>query len=309
MRYAILLLLTLLASLTFNHAQADPPRAELNCSDGGLAAHPNFTQVSPGRAEYIFSGACIAHDGRSFAYRVGGTWTPSETNPANANASETWRIDMLSGPSRSFDVIMGAHCTADPWLNNAQCARLGDNVPIELRALWPGLVGSTFPRSRYGIREDQRVSLRAEYARANTKWQSVPPATERIQIRERHVGTAGVRQAGGVNQTIGKVALNPQPLPPGPDAEITQPAQSGAFNPAANENKRALNPQPLPPGPDSGRMQRVQGAQADRGAETGIIIVSGNPAPQLGLPAAKKKLNPAADAMAPERAAETSPQH
>lgn len=311
MRYAILLLLTLLAGLTFNHAQADPPRAELNCSDGGLAAHPEFTQVSPGRAEYSFSGACIAHDGRSFAYRAGGTWTPSETNPANANASETYRIDMLSGPSRSFDVIMGAHCTADPWLNDAQCTRIGDNVPVEVRALWPGLVGSTFPRSRYGIREDQRVPLRAEYARANTQWRRIPRATDRIRIRDGGIGTIEARQAGGIDQTVDEVALNPQPLPPGPDSDRTQPARSGAYNPATYGNERALNPQPLPPGPDSNRALHVQAIpdRADRGAEAGTIIVSGKPVSQLGSPAKKKKLHPAADAMAAERAVETSPEH
>ncbi len=313
MRYAILLSVTLLASLTFNHAQADPPRAELNCSNGGLAARPKFTQVSPGRAEYSFSGACVADDGRSFAYRAGGTWTPSEINPANANASETYRIDMLSGPSRSFEVIMGAHCTADPWLNDAHCTRIGDNVPLDVRALWPGLVDSTFPRSRFGIGEDQRVSLRTEYARANTQWQRVPPATERIQIRHGAVGTTGVRKAGGVNQRVDEVALNPQPLPPGPDPDRTQSAQSAVFNPAANGNGRSLNPQPLPPGPDLGPAKPVPGAIPDPagkgGAETGIIIVSGKPDPQLGRAAKKKELQSEADAKAAERAAETSEQH
>jgi len=311
MRYAILLLLTLLASLTFKHAQADPPRAELNCSNGGLAAHPKFTHVSPGRAEYSFSGACIARDGRSFAYRADGTWTPSETNPANANASEIYRIDTLSGPSRSFDVIMGAHCTADPWLNDAQCTRIGDNVPIEVRALWPGLVDSTFPRSRYGIREDQRVSLRAEYERANTKWQRIPRATDRIRIRDGGIGTIEARQAGGVDRTVDEVALNPQPLPPGPDSDRTQPAQDATFNPAANGNARALNPQPLPPGPDPDRAQRVQGAipdRADTGTEAGIIIVSGKPAYQPAQPA-KKVLRHVITTTPLEHPDETSPQH
>ncbi len=219
---------------------------------------------------------------------------------------------MLSGPSRSFDVIMGAHCTADPWLNDAQCTRTGDNVPVELRALWPGLVGSTFPRSRHDIREDQRVSLRAEYARANTKWQRVPSATDRVRIRDGGVRTiTEIRQAGGFNQTVDEVALNPQPLPPGPDSERTQPAQSVAFNPAPNGNERALNPQPMPPGPDSEQAQRVQGAisdRADKGAEAGIIIVSGKPAYQPAQPE-KKVLRHVITTKPLEHPDETSPEH
>ncbi len=166
MRFATLLVV--FTSLAPPFAQADPPRKPaLECTAGGLTVQPRFTQLSPGRAEYSFSGACISRDGHSFAYRVDATWTPPEIGKGNANATEILHIDMTSGPSQSYTILLGGKCGADPWLYNVQCERIGDNVPEEVRAWWYDVTRVPFPFSRLGIPHDQRTALRKQYDRAN----------------------------------------------------------------------------------------------------------------------------------------------
>lgn len=291
MRYAILL--TLIACLCFTVAQADPPRSpSMNCTGGGMTAQPKFSQVSRGRSEYNFSGVCTTREGRDFGYRLSATWTPSETNPVNANASEIYHIDALSGPSQSFEVIIGARCTKDPWLNDAPCTRVGDNVPDALRALWPELVTGMFPQSRRAIPYNQRDALRAKYERANAGFDRLQRVTSPSHLdADAKAGPIGTNlRSGRINQRIDEVTLNPQPLPPGPgDFDPAQPAtgldakgaQAGIIivsgkiperpdQPSKRSRSMAhaadqrvaqvsLNPQPLPPGPDSEMdMIRVQ---------------------------------------------------
>lgn len=169
MRYIAMLLTAILSiALAPSSAHADPQRTPaLQCTAGGLTAHPKFTQLSPGRAEYSFSGACISRDGHSFAYRIDATWTPPENGRGNANATEILHIDMTSGPSQSYSILLGARCGADPWLYNVNCERVGDNVPDEVRAWWWDVTRAPFPFSRLGIPHGQRAALRAEYDRAN----------------------------------------------------------------------------------------------------------------------------------------------
>lgn len=71
-----------------------------------------------------------------------------------------------------------------------------------------------------------------------------------------------------------KVALNPQPLPPGPDP----------YSAASQFNKVALNPQPLPPGPDpyspAGQLNKVALnpqplPPGDSVTKAGIIVIGG----------------------------------
>ena len=168
MRSTLLLsAMVLMASLP-SHALADPPRTPaLQCTAGGLAEPPKFTQVSPGRAEYRFSGACISRDGHSFVYRIDGTWTPTENGRGNASATEVMHIDMTSGPSRSYTILFGASCSADPWLYSSHCQRIGDNMPDDIRAWWWDAQRTVFPFSRDGIPRDQRAALRAAYDRVN----------------------------------------------------------------------------------------------------------------------------------------------
>ncbi len=65
MKRSHLLSLSVVIGLFATSASADPPRTpSVTCNAGGLAAHPKFTQVSPGRAEYNFSGVCSARGGR-----------------------------------------------------------------------------------------------------------------------------------------------------------------------------------------------------------------------------------------------------
>jgi len=240
-----------LASLTAFVApvvRADPPHSpDVTCTGGGLRGHPKFMQAPPGRAEYHFSGVCKTRDGRAFGYLVDGTWTPSEPNPRNANASEVYHVDTLSGPSQSFVAVMGARCARDPWLNEVNCTPVGDDVPDALRTLWPDLAGSPFPNSRRGVPYDQRAALQAEYNRANGRLRLVQGANDEV-----HRASGGPRKADAIQRTGSGAAsaddLNPQPLPPGP--------------------------------PDPGMTQTAASRIATKGAEAGIIIVSGQPAYQ-----------------------------
>ena len=257
MRHSMLLPAALAMLMASQVAQADPrPTPAVTCKAGGLAAHPKFTQISPGRAEYSFSGICTTRDGRDLGYRLSATWTPSETSFPNANASEIWHITMLSGPSESYDVVLGASCRADPWLNDAPCKRVGDNLSDALRELWPELGADLFPYSRYMIPRDQRAALIAEYDRANGKFDRSQRLTHSVRAEAAN-RYGGAIQAGGqptdrVGAGIDEVALNPQPLPPGP-------------------------------GPDPDRVQRAQQAAGeDRAAQAGIIIVSGKHSGQPG---------------------------
>lgn len=255
MHYAILLPVTLLLLIGSPAGQADPrPTPAVTCAAGGLTGHPKFSQVSPGRAEYSFSGVCTTREGRFLGYELVATWTPTERYP-NANASEIYHISTLSGPSQSFDVVFGAHCRVDPWLNDAPCKRVGDNVSDELRALWPELGEGLFPYSRGDIARDQRDALRAEYDRANGRFDRSRALSDsvRIDAGDKH-GTAhaAMQQAGSVNAVVDEVALNPQPLPPEPpDPDGIRPAQD------------------------------TVGAAADNGAKAGIIIVGGKPSYRL----------------------------
>lgn len=164
-------------------AQADPPRTPaLQCTAGGLAEPPKFSQLSPGRAEYRFGGVCISREGHSFAYRIHGTWTPTENGRGNASATEVMHMDMTSGPSRSYTILFGASCSADPWLYGSQCQRIGDNMPDEVRAWWWDAQRAPFPFSRNGIPRDQRAALRAAYDRANGVGQPVNLHEERVAL-------------------------------------------------------------------------------------------------------------------------------
>lgn len=252
-------------------ARAEPPRTpSLKCTGGGMSEPAKFTQVSPGRAEYRFSGVCIDRDGRSFGYRVAGTWTPSEANPQNANASEIYRIDALSGLSQSFDVVVGARCERDPWLHGVNCTQVGDNIPDELRVLWPDFADSPFPYSRRGIPYDQRAALIAEYERANGGSDRLRSPIDRLRRVDgsRLASPTAQSISGGVARPADQVSLNPQPLPPRTsDVLLTRSAQSRI-------DAVTLNPQPLPPEPPD---PDVAQSATSRAAQAGIIIVSGKP--------------------------------
>lgn len=205
-----LLLVAVFLALASPAAQADPPRTSaLQCAGGGLAAPPEFTQVSRGRTEYRFSGACIGREGHSFAYRVDATWTPTENGRGNASATEILHIDMTSGPARSYSILLGASCGADPWLYpGTTCQRIGDNVPAEVREWWWDVTSAPFPFSRRGIPHGQHASLRAQYDRANGVFDSRSLYSERTSIETvEKVGT----QAAGMEMTEQAVAAAARP--------------------------------------------------------------------------------------------------
>ncbi len=230
MRFTTLLLSALaIASLTTPVAQADPQRKPaLQCTAGGLTAQPKFTQLSPGRAEYSFSGACISGDGHSFAYRVDATWTPSETGKGNANATEILHIDMTSGPSHSYTILLGGQCGADPWLYNVQCERIGDNVPEEVSAWWYDVTSAPFPFSRLGIPHGQRAALRKKYDRANGVFDSRDLYSDRVALEPiERIGT----QTGAMKMTEQAVPVAARPN--GAEAGIIIVSGNPAHQPAA----------------------------------------------------------------------------
>ncbi len=215
-------------------AHADPPRTPgVTCTDGGLNAHPAFTQVSPGRAEYHFSGVCTAREGQFLGYRIDGTWTPSETAPGNANASEIYHVDTLSGPSQTFTAVVGWRCAEDPWLHDVDCARIGDNIPDAPSEFWEEFGRGLRPSSRRGIPSDQRPGLLAEYARANGAFDRSQVVTDTVRDTRGAYRAATVQQNNDTYRQIDAVALNPQPLPPGPpdpDQMAVQPTTAKTGN-------------------------------------------------------------------------------
>ncbi len=131
-------------------------------------------------AEYSFRGLCKGKDQQTYvSYWATGTWTPGETDPRKANASESYNAQLNKNvwPSRSVDArgqgsvvfILGAHCNSDPWLHpaTAQCTPVGDNIPDDVRRAWPALATASFPMSRQAIGAAQRPKLIADYERIN----------------------------------------------------------------------------------------------------------------------------------------------
>lgn len=159
---------------------APAPQVVLSCAPPTHAAgSPRFAAVPPGMAEYTFRGLCRGSDGRDYvSYWSSGTWTPGQRDPANANASETYRIELNEAvwPTRApgprgdgvLTFIFGARCDRDPWLHrDAQCRAIGNNVPDDVKAAWPEIVQAPFPRSRLAIGEAEQRRLRVAYERAN----------------------------------------------------------------------------------------------------------------------------------------------
>lgn len=266
-RYGVALGLTALAlcfGTTPSHADPTHTRG-VTCIGGGLRAPPEFTQVSPGRAEYHFSGVCTSRTGVSIGYRIDATWTPSETAPGKANASEVYHVDTVSGPSMPGVAVVGWHCARDPWLNDADCVRVGATVPEQPAEFWEEFGAKSLPASRFAIAREQRAALRDQYAHANGQH-------DRPDLISRPAAAnTGVR-------------LEP------PKTRIPDRT-------SASSDETALNPQPLPPEPPPERAAATSTMPAKTThEETGIIIVGGTtPAPRVIQPAARAKTRPTKD--------------
>ncbi len=250
------LLAPILIAFGVTAAHADPPRsAAVTCTGGGLTAPPRFGTVPPGVAEYSFSGVCTTRAGQDLGYQATATWTPSESNPANANASEIYRISSLFGPSWSETVILGARCDSDPWLNPAaRCSRIGDNMSDELRGLWPDLVTGLFPYSGRAIPYGEQDVLRAQYSRANG-------STDRI------------------DDPIERVGLNPQPLPPGGVPDLQVQGQSSVQRAGTNAGIIIVSGRDVDPVVRKRSAAYVRSAEANdealRGAEQQQELITG----------------------------------
>ena len=207
-------------------AAQDPHRTPgVTCTAGGMSSPPQFTQVSPGRAEYHFSGACVTREGQSLAYRIDGTWTPNEKG-GNANASEVYHVDRVSGPSESFTALVGWRCDSDPWRFDAQCVRVGNNIPTEPYAFWEQFGRDLRPSSRRALSAEDRVALQADYDRAN-RGRQFRSVSDSVSAETRGTGYAqpspGTTRDPVRRNTLDDAALNPQPLPPEPDPDPNQP--------------------------------------------------------------------------------------
>jgi hypothetical protein len=163
----------------FGCTGAPPPRIELACESFGLQGAPDFAPNTGAAARYSFSGVCASADRRNgAAYRVMASWVPSQRDPTRPNAREYYVIkanDALvfdgrpneHGVTYEVHVIFGAFCDRDPWLYRAQCSRLGDTIPVEVRTGRADLATAPFPFNADAIAESQRPGLRAQFALAN----------------------------------------------------------------------------------------------------------------------------------------------
>lgn len=201
---------------------APAPQVKLSCGTPTHAAgSPKFGMSPPGVAEYTFRGLCRGTDGRDYvSYWSTGTWTPGEKDPAKANASEVYRIELHKNvwqtrdPSPRGDGVLtflfGARCDRDPWLNpDAQCRAVGNNVPDDVKAAWPEIVSAPFPRSRSALADDERRRLRVAYERANP----VVRAGEADRVPVRAGGASPLdssRIAGGQRATAPRI-VQPEP--------------------------------------------------------------------------------------------------
>src|SRR3954469_9277100 len=78
------------------YGEAPAPVVELDCVNPNLAAgSPIFKTAPKGFAEYSFRGLCNVKNQQSYvSYCVSCTWTPTETDPHKANASESYNIQL-----------------------------------------------------------------------------------------------------------------------------------------------------------------------------------------------------------------------
>lgn len=163
------------------YGAAEAPQMELECGNPSLAAgSPMFRTAPAGMAEYSFRGLCKGVNQQVYVtYWTGGTWTPTETDPRRANASESYNIQLNNEvwQTREADAqgrgsvvfLLGAHCNMDPWLHprTAVCTPTGNNIPDDVRRAWPALATAGFPLSRNGIPGAQLQKLLADYERLN----------------------------------------------------------------------------------------------------------------------------------------------
>ncbi len=121
-------------------------------------------------------------------------------------------------------------------------------------------------------------AMMAMPAMANTLPKRIK-VTAKAQVRTTAQTPLKPDRIGTMRTGVSAKALNPQPLPPGPDkgaAAMRTSASAKALNPQplppgpnkgaaamrAGASAKALNPQPLPPGPDKGAAAMRTGASA-----------------------------------------------
>ncbi|MBI2901996.1 MAG: hypothetical protein HYY12_00215 [Candidatus Methylomirabilis oxyfera] len=158
---------------------------EVNCSVTSTKVTHRF--FPDGTAIYGTDGDCQVKksngETKTVRYHVDGGWTPGP----KAFATETGRIYDLGivapelfqpGPPGHYTTfIIRLSCTADPWLNDAQCRREYASGVDELGRLFPRISRGPFPLTKGAINAATRARLRIEYKRATGQFVGPPIAT------------------------------------------------------------------------------------------------------------------------------------
>ncbi len=200
-----------LACPLFGCADGPPPNGQLACRTSGLVGQPDFSGRPPGSASYRIRGNCSSPDhAQSVSYDVDASWTPSETDPDRPNATEIFHItsnDNLSPDTRAQEggegytehVLLSAHCDRDPWLSQATCRRIGDNLPDSVHETWSVVPAGRFPTTASAIGPMDRGRLRAEYNAAN--------GVEDDSVRERVTNVRPLPATGRYDESTASARL------------------------------------------------------------------------------------------------------
>jgi len=162
-----------------------PSVTEVNCSVTSAKVTHRF--FPDGTAIYGTDGDCQVKksngETKTVRYHVDGGWTPGP----KAFATETGRIYDLGivapelfqpGPPGHYTTfIIRLSCTADPWLNDAQCRLEYASGVDELGRLFPRISRGPFPLTKGAIPASKRSALLTEYKRATGQFVGPPIAT------------------------------------------------------------------------------------------------------------------------------------
>ena len=147
---------------------------EVNCSVTSTKVTHRF--FPDGTAIYGMDGGCqvkiSSGETKTVAYHVDGGWTPGP----KAFATEAGRIYDLGNvapdlfqpglPGHYTTFIIRMSCTADPWLNDAQCGLQYASGVDELGKLFPRIGRGPFPLTKGVFDVATRARLQVEYKRA-----------------------------------------------------------------------------------------------------------------------------------------------
>lgn len=224
----------------------------VNCSAPRMYVSPTFASLQ-GSASYPFGSTCYAAEYRGPGHspmelHFEGRWNPSETRQDRPNAVESVVIESYEdflpdrAPRGKIFVYWTARCNMDPWLQNANCVRLGAYVPDDIRAAIPDLDSRPFPETKDGIPAARKPVLIQQYQAANT-----PPSNKQI-VSSNPGGSLGSMlpvpnqsQVITPSQQTHVQAMTVQPQTqtalPKPNTSVTNLSRSGIFTRGVEEKE------------------------------------------------------------------------